>query len=532
MVIESDLSDFERAQAAYRSAGLLTDLTLLDTLSSPAARDCRAPAVFGLRRNYSHGELWLEVDSLAKRLTSRGLRPGETAVLQMGNDESFVLAFLALLACAVAPVLALPVHRQAELTHFSVASGASWMILSDRLGDFDASGMIRALRHQSPQEVQVLVFEELDVPKSPVAAGSVDVQPDRLAADAPAFFLLSGGTTGLPKLIPRRHEEYVYNIRVSAANAGMDSSTRYLAALPMAHNFGLGCPGILGCLSHGGLVVMAPSADPQTCFDLIEKHRITHTALVPSLAGVWCDARESLRADLSSLRRVQVGGARVAPVLAQRLMQAFPGALQQSYGMGEGLLSQTRLNDDEWHLVNTQGWPLSPMDEIRIVDEEGRSVHERPGRGELQVRGPYTIRGYYNAESHNQKAFTTDGFFCTGDRVRIEADGALLVEGRANDVINRGGDKIGPDELEDHLLHHDAVLDVAVVGVPDESLGHRTCVVVVASRKVRLPELRDFLRSRGLADYKLPDKVVQLEQIPKTAFGKADRRRIQRELLV
>ena len=530
MAPEPDLSDFERAHATYRSAGLLTDESLLDFISAPAAGDPAAPAVIGLRRTYSRGELWVEVDALAQRLVCRGLRPGETAVLQMGNDESFVLVFLALLTCGVSPVLALPVHRQAELTHFALACGARWMILSDRLGDYDARGMIRALEQQLPAAVEFLVFEGGGAPNAMAAAVSVDPLPGRLPAEAPAFFLLSGGTTGLPKLIPRRHAEYVYNIRVSAANAGMDASTRYLAALPMAHNFGLGCPGILGCLAHGGVVVMTPSADPQTCFGLIEEHRITHTALVPSLAGVWSEARQTLPAQVSSLRRVQVGGARVAPALAQRLMQAFPGALQQSYGMGEGLLSQTRLNDDEWHLLHTQGRPLSPMDEVRIVDEEGRCVEGRPGRGELQVRGPYTIRAYFNAESHNQKAFTADGFFCTGDRVRIEADGALVIEGRANDVINRGGDKVGPDEVEDHLLHHDAVRDVAVVGVPDASLGHRTCAVVVASRKVRLPELRDFLRARGLADYKLPDKLLQLEQLPKTAFGKTDRRRIQQEL--
>lgn len=530
MVPESDLSDFERAQAAYRAAGLLTSDSLLDLLSGPAAGDPGAPAVVGLRRSYSHGELWVEVDALARRLVGRGLRPGETAVLQMGNDESFVLVFLALLACGVAPVLALPVHRQAELTHFALASGARWMVLSDRLGDHDASGMIRAVRQQLPEVVEFLVCEGGDAPNSLAVAESVGTLPGGLPVGAPVFFLLSGGTTGLPKLIPRRQAEYAYNIRVSAANAGMDASTRYLAALPMAHNFGLGCPGILGCLSHGGVVVMTPSADAQTCFDLIERHRITHTALVPSLAGVWSEARQSLRVDVSSLRRVQVGGARVAPALAQRLMQAFPGALQQSYGMGEGLLSQTRMDDDEWHLLHTQGRPLSPMDEVRIVDEEGRRIVERPGRGELQVRGPYTIRAYFNAESHNQKAFTADGFFCTGDRVQIEADGALVIEGRANDVINRGGDKVGPDEVEDHLLHHDAVRDVAVVGVPDASLGHRTCAVVVASRKVRLPELRDFLRARGLADYKLPDKLLQLDQLPKTAFGKTDRRRIQQEL--
>ncbi|WP_425258872.1 (2,3-dihydroxybenzoyl)adenylate synthase [Rubrivivax sp. RP6-9] len=532
MESKSDLSDVERAQAVYRAAGLLTDDGLLDFLSVPAAANPGAPAVIGLRRNYSHGELWFEVEALARRLAGRGLRPGETAVLQMGNDESFVLVFLALVACGVAPVLALPVHRQAELTHFALASGARWMILSDRLGDHDASGMIRALRQQLPEVMEFLVVEAGDVPKSLVAAVPVDPQPDRLPVGAPAFFLLSGGTTGLPKLIPRCQSEYVYNIRVSAANAGMDASTRYLAALPMAHNFGLGCPGILGCLSHGGVVVMTPSADPQTCLELIERHRITHTALVPSLAGVWSEARQSVRTDVSSLRRLQVGGARVAPALAQRLIQAFPGSLQQSYGMGEGLLSQTRMDDDEWHLLHTQGRPLSPMDEVRIVDEEGRCIEERPGRGELQVRGPYTIRAYFNAESHNQKAFTADGFFCTGDRVRVEADGALVIEGRANDVINRGGDKIGPDEIEDHLLHHDAVRDVAVVGVPDASLGHRTCVVVVASRQLRLPELRDFLRTRGLADYKLPDRLLQLEQLPKTAFGKTDRRRIQRDLLV
>lgn len=153
--------------------------------------------------------------------------------------------------------------------------------------------------------------------------------------------------------------------------------------------------------------------------------------------------------------------------------------------MAEGLVNYTRLDDPEDTIVHTQGRPMSPFDEIKIVDEKGRELG--PGQtGEPLTRGPYTIRGYYKAEEHNAKAFTEDGFYRTGDLVKVNSSGYLIVEGRAKDQINRGGEKVAAEEVENHLLAHPGVLDAAVVSMPDQFLGERACAYIILAAPHRL----------------------------------------------
>jgi len=174
-------------------------------------------------------------------------------------------------------------------------------------------------------------------------------------------------------------------------------------------------------------------------------------------------------------------------------------------------------------IVLTQGRPLCPADERRIVDAQDKDVP--PGEiGELLVRGPYTLRGYYKADEYNATAFTPDGYLRTGDLVRITAAGNMVVEGRLKDVINRGGEKVPAQELEGHLLAHPAIRQVAVIPIADQVMGERICACVVCHNgKVTLDELKDFLRSRGLADYKLPDRLKIMESLPFTSLGKVNK---------
>jgi 2,3-dihydroxybenzoate-AMP ligase len=208
----------------------------------------------------------------------------------------------------------------------------------------------------------------------------------------------------------------------------------------------------------------------------------------------------------------------VAPELGCRLQQVF--------GMAEGLVNYTRLEEDDELACTTQGRPISAHDELRVVDATGAPVPDgEPGL--LETRGPYTIRGYH--QDADPAAFTPDGFYRTGDVVRRLASGHLVVEGRAKDQINRGGEKIAPDEVEAHLLAHPAVHDAAVIAVPDDRLGERTCAVVVL-RDGAAPtpaELRRHLRERGLAAFKLPDRVEVVPAFPQTGVGKVSRRELR-----
>jgi 2,3-dihydroxybenzoate-AMP ligase len=342
-----------------------------------------------------------------------------------------------------------------------------------------------------------------------------------------AFLQLSGGSTGLPKLIPRTHDDYGYSVRESAAICGLGPDTVYLCALPAAHNFPLSSPGTLGVFHAGGQVVMARRAAPDEAFPLIAQEGVTDTALVPPLAMVWLEAAAATPHDLSSLRVLQVGGAKLAPEVAARIGTELGCRLQQVFGMAEGLVNYTRADDPPERVLTTQGRAISPADEVRVVDDEDRDVPAGEV-GHLLTRGPYTIRGYYRAPEHNQRAFTADGFYRTGDLVRRLPTGHLVVEGRAKDQINRGGDKVAAEEVENHLLAHPAVHDAALVAMPDAFLGEKTCAFVVPRGEApRSQDLARFLRERGLAAFKIPDRIEFVTQFPKTGVGKVNKRALR-----
>ncbi|TYK44016.1 (2,3-dihydroxybenzoyl)adenylate synthase [Actinomadura decatromicini] len=503
----------------YRALGLWTGQTLDVLLSAHGERTALVSG--STRRTYR--ELAERAARLATGFHGLGLRRGDRVIVQMPNTPELIDTLFALLTLGAAPVLALPPHRRDEIGHLAVHTEAAAYVIPDVHQGFDHRELARQVR--GPRHV--IVAGE---PEEFESLASLYAEPTELPPPEPgdvAFFLLSGGTTGRAKLIPRTHDDYMCNIRLSADNARLGPDDVYLAALPIAHNYALGCPGVLGTFYAGGSVVLSPTPSVGDAFPLIEDERVTVTGLVPSLALLWVDAASWSPHDLSSLRLVQLGGAGVSPDLARDVGRRL-GPVQQSFGMAEGLLSQSPPDDPPELLTSLQGKPLSAHDEVRIVDEAGDDVP--PGEtGELLVRGPYTIRGYFRAEEHNGRAFTPDGFFRTGDLARRTETGHLEIRGRVKDVINRGADKVPADEVEEHLLAHPDVRAAAVVPVPDPYLGERTCAYIVARDEP--PTLRTvaaFMRERGVADYKIPDRVVVVPGLPLTPVGKVDKARLQK----
>ncbi len=269
---------------------------------------------------------------------------------------------------------------------------------------------------------------------------------------------------------------------------------------------------------------MADDPTAEHCFSLIEKERVTITSAVPTVARLWIEAAEWVKSDLSSLGLLQIGGSKLPPELAAQVEPALGCRLQQIFGMAEGLLSMSREGDDPQSVLETQGRPLSPGDEVRIVDESDALV-PAGATGELLVRGPYTLCGYYHAEEHNRRAFTTDGFYRTGDLALLTPGGHLVIEGRLKDVVIRGGDKIAAGEVEGHLVKHPQVAAAAVVPIPDVYLGERICAFIVCrGAKPTLAQLRQALHDQGLAEFKLPDRIEILDSFPLTPLGKVDKK--------
>ncbi|MEV6834720.1 AMP-binding protein [Streptomyces sp. NPDC051133] len=521
----------EPVARAYREQGLWNG----DVLGSwpPAGPDGGArTALVAPSGTLTYDALDRAAARTAAGLLRAGLTAGDRIVVQLPNDTDLVVLSLACFRTGVLPVYALPAHRSAEITHLVSASDAVAYVCPDRVLDCDHRDVAREVLERTGSLRHVFVAGDPG-PYTPLTA--LDAEPRELPGPDPgdvAFFLLSGGTSGPPKLIPRTHADYTYQLRETARLCAVGPDDVYLAALPAAHNFALGCPGVLGVLRAGGTVVLAPAPTADVCFPLVARTGVTLTSLVPPLVPLWLDAAEWTDDDLSSLRVLQVGGARLDPETAREVPKALGCTLQQVYGMAEGLLNFTRLDDPEEVVVHTQGRPLSPADEVRVVREDGTEA-EAGETGELFTRGPYTLRGYYRARERNATRFTADGYYRSGDLVRRTPGGDFEVVGRINDVVNRGGEKVPAQEVEEHLLAALPVTAVAVIGLPDPLMGERTCACVVPRDPVHPPALSDVqaaLRARGLAGYKLPDQLVVLDRMPLTGVGKIDKRTLKADL--
>ncbi|MFD0361596.1 (2,3-dihydroxybenzoyl)adenylate synthase [Nocardia sp. GCM10030253] len=522
---------FPAAEAdAFRTAGYWTGRPLGDLLRATARQHPHRTALLGGDAARSYAQLDSDADRMAHGLLALGIAAGDRVVVQLPNVSEFATVLFGLLRAGIIPVLTLPAHRRAEIEHLAQLSGAVAYLIADRLGDFDYRELAATVQRSVPTLRHVLVLGD---PGTHTDLNSIPREGDSLPTIDPsdiALMLVSGGTTGLPKLIARTHDDYVYNATASAEVCGLTEADVYLATLPAAHNFPLACPGILGTISVGGAIAFLTDPSPENAFAAIERHRVTVTAVVPPLAQLWCAAIEWEDADLSSLRLLQVGGARLAEVNARDVEPALGVKLQQVFGMAEGLLNYTRLDDPADTVCTTQGRPLSPADEVRVVDADGNDV--APGEeGELLTKGPYTIRGYYRAPEHNGRAFTPDGYYRSGDLVRRLPSGHLIVSGRIKDVINRGGENISCDELEEHLLAHPAVRHAAAVGLPDAALGEKVCAILVVDTTMpTLAEIKMFLTDRGLATYKLPDILRRADTLPLTAVGKIDKKALRAEV--
>ncbi|MFF1547676.1 (2,3-dihydroxybenzoyl)adenylate synthase [Streptomyces sp. NPDC058291] len=512
----------------YRDQGVWEGETL-GTMLREAARSYGAkPALIHGGRRVSYAELDRWADRLAAGFAAHGLRAGDRVVVQLPNVPEFVAIAFGLMRLGVKLVFSLPAHRVTEIVHLVRLSGAVGYLVPETHRGHDHLELARRVRAETDTLTSLFVLGAktdgfVSVAELEAAAADPQPLPEPDASDV-AFFLLSGGTTALPKLIPRTHDDYVHMSRRAAQVCELTEDDVYLAVLPIEFNFAFGCPGLVGTFLTGGTAVLADTPNPLDCFPLIERHRATVTAMVPSIMTLWLETAEWAEEDLSSLRLVQVGGARMTREFTSRIRPTLGAALQQVFGMAEGLLTFSRPDDPAESVLTTQGKPVSEADELLIVDEDGRPLPPG-GVGELITRGPYTLRGYYRAPDHNRRAFTEDGFYRSGDLARLTEDGDLVIEGRIKETIIRGGDKIAAGEVEDLLLAHPAVAAAAVIGVPDAFLGERICAYLVAEGpEVSLADLKQSVHAQGVADYKLPDLVRYVPELPLTPLGKVDKK--------
>lgn len=524
--------------ARYRAAGYWLDRSLRSIFGEVFARHADRVAIIDDGEPITYRQLDERSTRLALHLLDLGVRPLDRIVVQLPNTAMFCYLYFAMQKAGAIPILALPSHRYREISQFVDIGGAVGCAVPARYREFDYMEMVSRVRAEEPglrlclvqgstMDGWVALDELLErTPRAtPEALDAIAIDPED-----PAVFLLSGGTTGVPKLIPRSHNDYAYNSRMAVSVCDVRDGDVLLDVLPIEHNLPLACPGLQGFLLRGATTVLSTSVRPDDVFRLVQRHRVTHIHAVPALLIRWVNAPAIGDYDLSSVRVVQSGGQRLQPETRLRAERALPNCtIQENFGMAEGLLLFVRLDDDETVRRETCGRPICPDDEIRLVGEDGAQVP--PGEvGELCARGPYTLRGYFRAPKHNAVAFTPDGFYRSGDLMWRHPSGNYVVAGRKKDLINRGGEKISAEEVENLILAHPAVVNVACVPVPDDSLGERMCACVVLrdGSDLALPDLVDFLLGFEIAKHKLPERLEVLDSLPLSPVGKVSKKDLMR----
>jgi len=520
--------------ARYRAKGYWQDKSLAQEFAPIFHGFADRVALIDGERSYTYRDVDNLSDNLALNLLDLGFKRLDRVVPCLPNAAEFVILYFALQKIGAIPIAALATHRYNEISQFVKIAEAVACVYPERQSDFEFAPMVARIAAEAPFMRHRIVLGtpragELSLTEliaRPAKRARTELDKIKIDPTDPCIFQLSGGTTGVPKLIPRTHNDYAYNSKTAAKVCEVNGDSVLLLALPIAHNLPLACPGIQGFFFNGGKVVLSRTTRPEDMFPLVEKHRVTHIKVVPALLIRLISSPAVTQYDTSSVRFIQSGGQRLQPEVRIRTKELIPSTfVQENFGMSEGMLFFVRSTDPEDVRLETVGRPISPDDEVRLLDDDDRVVPFGEV-GELCARGPYTLRGYYGAPEHNQRAFTSDGFYRSGDLMRQHSSGNYMVEGRKKDLINRGGEKISAEEIENLILQHPAVENVACVAMPDAALGERMCACVILGRgqSLALGELVEFLGTKEIAKFKLPERLETLSEFPLSTFGKVSKK--------
>ena len=475
-------------------------------------------------------------DHVALGLLGTGLVPGDRVLVQMGTGSAIVLAFYGCWKAGIVPVCAVPAYRAYEIGALVERSGAvAHLVEAGAAGAFDLVAFAGEQRTAHPGLRHLIVagpgapaggvtFAAVEAAGS--AAGPRDGQ-SRLEAASPGpedvlAFQLSGGSTGVPKVIPRFHGEYLSSAAAWADRLGYSGDDVLLWPLSLAHNAGMILMLIPALVRRARLVLLS-RFEPSSFLDAVESERVTVAGSVGPIGPRLLKADLRGR-DLSSLRHFfTLNG-------AADLERHLGVPCANMFGITEGLLLGSSPGDPAAARHGGVGRPASPFDEVKLVTLGGDGPVEDGVVGEFCFRGPSTLVAYYGDEEATAPAFTADGFFRSGDLMRMTGWGYAF-EGRAKDNIDRGGEKFGVAAIEELLAAHPAITEAKVVGMPDPELGERVCAFVVLAAGHEAPtigELSSFLLGFGLAKFKLPEHISALPELPTTAVGKLDRMALRR----
>jgi pyochelin biosynthesis protein PchD len=520
----------QRATASLANGSWVAS-TVGDCLRATAARYPDRLAFISDERSLTFRALDETTDRLAAALLAMGLATGDRAIFQLGTTVDTAIVLLACYKAGIVPVCSLPQHREVEIGQLAAQSGARGYFVQADFGSFDLVGFARtmAARHPSLEHLVVVRGTVAGLPGidaliagMPLAQARQQLGNMALGMEDVLSFQLSGGTTGVPKIIPRFHAEYLGHSAAWMRRYRIDAGSRVIWSLPLLHNAGQLYTLIPAALM-GVTVVLMPRVDIARMLALIEEHRITHALSIGPIAPQLLAYTDIAKHDLSSLQLFATMSR------SDNLEKHIGVPCSNLYGITEGLLLGSPADAPAFARHHTQGTSGCAHDEIRLLVPETEEPSPPGEMGEMCFRGPSSLTGFFGNPEANAKAFTSDGFYRTGDMMTAHVvDGVTCYafEGRLRDNVNRGGEKIGCEEVEGFVSQHPAVADAKLVAMPDPFYGEKACVFIVPRPGMAAPDVKAlgaFLVGLGLAKYKCPERVEIVDSYPLTHVGKVDK---------
>jgi 2,3-dihydroxybenzoate-AMP ligase len=525
----------------YVDAGVLTDETLVSAFTDAVKKFPDRVALSEVNWTCTYRELDALTDRAASAFLRLGLKPLDRMLFQLPNSKELVIALLGCLKAGVIPICTLAAHRQIEIGYLGRHAEARAHIVPASDPRFDFLPFAAEMRQMVPS-LTVTIATKGDPAKPGADAHSLEalieaedpveaqrkVQAIRLDPYQVALFQLSGGTTDVPKIIPRFHNEYLYTLRTVVDFHSLDETVVSYTPNPMMHNHPMA--GVWGpALFFGGEVAISNSLEAAAVGPLLAQRRPNWVAMPPVLLFRLKETGWLDRLDFSGVTFTLLSG-------ISRFRSFVNGAeARPIFGMTEGLLAYCNASDSTEAHQNTVGRALSEHDEIRILEPGTERVLADDAIGELAVRGPCTISGYFNAEERNKVAFTSDGFYRSGDLMKttvIDGRRYLVFAGRLKDVVSRGGEKINCEEVERIAVGHPAIGAIAIVAMPDRTYGERACAFVIPlpGQTVTVAELGAFLGRQGLAKFKWPERIELVAEFPVTSSGKLSKPKLRDQI--
>ncbi len=490
---------------------------------------------------FTFRELRKKVDRLAAGFMALGIRERDFILLQIPNWHEYVAVFYALQKIGAIPVLLIARHGLAEILHIAELTHPVAWIGPDRYRNTEYLPILRevmkknrALKHlisvrgQNDKE-----FTPLESLTTSCELATVDLEA--IAARRPdpmevSMILLTGGTTGLPKAVPRTHNDYIASVEYHSRAWEVTSEDVLLTVAPVSHAQGMH-NGVGSAFLNFAKYVVTDSTEAEEICKVIQREKVTAFPTVPALVQRIVSLDNLADYDLRSLRKIYAGGAPSTPELVMSVYEKIGCKFVNTLGAAEGLGSMTRLNADLDTICTTVGQKDCPYSQYKVLDTNGREVP--PGdEGELVAKGPNIFSGYFKSEEDNKKTFTSDGFFKTGDLAKIDESGTMTITGRIKETILRGGETISAVGIERLISSHPNVAEVSVIGMPDKVFGERICAYLQLKKgaTLSLEELVAYLKSIGASVLQLPERVEVIDAIPLTKVGKADKKVLKEDI--